>query len=136
MHVTLIKNTDTSETLAYRIARVVFAETGASSLSGVEALVSMIKNASDVSGVSVARIIQDKTMFESLSPTSVHHSRIFEPANSRGFQMCVRVVKRMLAGGLGDMCFGATRFHHASVIPSWATSRGYIADIDGMLFYL
>ncbi len=136
MHIRLITNTDTSETLAYQIARIVFAETGASSLMGVEALTSMIKNLSDAAGISISDIIKDKTLFESLNSESVRHARLHEPANSRRFQMCVRVVHRMLSGGLDDRCYGAVRFHHADCIPSWATSRGYIADIDNMLFYL
>lgn len=136
MHIRLIKNTDTSETLAYQIARIVFAETGASSLLGVEALTSMIKNLSNATCMSFTDIIKDKSLFESLNVESVRHARLREPANSRRFQMCVRVVHRMLSGGLDDKCYGAVRFHHADCIPSWATSRGYIADIDNMLFYL
>lgn len=137
MQMTLIKNTSSPcTTLAYRVARVVYAQTGATSLTLVEAMTSMIKNISDVSGVDISDIIQDKNIFDALATESSRHHRITEPATSRAFQMCVRTAQRMLSGGLGDKCFGATRFHHSDVIPQWATSRGYIADIDGVLFYL
>lgn len=44
MHLTLIKNPDESKIIVYKIARVVYAETNASSLAAVESLVSMISN--------------------------------------------------------------------------------------------
>ena len=136
MQMTLIKNPDASHALAYRVARVVCAQTGANNLSGVEALTSMIKNLSNASDVSVDNIIKDKNIFSVLDENSPHHVRMTEPATSRKFQMCLRVAQRMLSGGLSDCCFGATRFHHSNEMPLWATARGYIADIDGMLFYV
>ncbi len=136
MYMTLIKNTDMSATLAYRVARIVFAQTGARTLLGVEALTCMIKNISEKYGTPIEDIIQDKHIFDALDDASPRHCRMTEPANSRGFQMCVRTASRMLMGGLPDICFGATKFHYSDTIPDWAMSRGYIADIDGMLFYL
>ena len=135
MYMTLIKNTDMSASLAYRVARVVYAQTGARTLLGVEALTSMIKNISEKNGVRIEDIIQNPDIFDALDSASPRHELLSEPANSRGFQMCVRTAARMLSGGLTDICFGATRFHYSDTIPDWATSRGYIADIDGMLFY-
>jgi len=26
-------------------------------------------------------------------------------------------------------------FHHANTMPDWAVARGYVADIDNLLFY-
>lgn len=129
MQLTLIKNTDTSASLAYRIARTVHEQTGASSLQVVEAMTSMIKNISDKYQRDILDVVSDNTLFPSVKTDCV-------PASSRSFQMCLRVAQRMLCGGLPDMCCGATRFHHADVIPDWAIARGYIADIDGILFYL
>ena len=135
MHMTLIKNTDTSASLAYKIGRIVYAQTGAISLNLVEAMTSMIHNISKSSGLGYLEIIENRDLFDVLSDYSSNHNRLMVPANDRGFQMCVRVARRMLSGGLGDKCFGAVRFHSADVIPDWATARGYIADIDGFLFY-
>lgn len=136
MNLRLIKNPDETKKLSYQIARVVYAETSASSLPAVEALVSMINNASRATGKSIAQIISDTDMFESLNATSVRHGMLSVPPTSRGFQMCLRVVGRMLSGGLSDMCRGATRFHHGDTIPDWARARGYILDVDELLFYL
>lgn len=136
MNFALIQNTDMSAGLAYKIARLVYAQTGAASLPGVEALTSMIKNLSNTSGLSIADIISDKTIFDALSDASPRHSRTQVLPTDRGFQMCLRIAKRMLRGGLPDCCYGATRFHHSDSMPEWARARGYIADIDGMLFYL
>lgn len=136
MNLQLIKNPDESRRLMYQIARVVYAETSASSLPAVEALVSMIDNASRARGRSFAQIISDTDIFESLNPSSARHDMLSVPPLSRGFQMCLRVVGRMLKGGLPDMCRGATRFHHGDIMPDWARARGYILDIDELLFYL
>lgn len=136
MSLSIIHNTDTSAGLAYKIARVVYAESGAQSLNGVEALTSMIKNMSDKTGVCIAHLISDEAVFNSLSKKSARHSRLYVSPNDNAFQMCLRVAKRMLSGGLPDCCYGATAFHHSEIIPQWARARGYIADIDEMLFYL
>lgn len=136
MQLTLINNPDTSAGLAYQIARIVYAQTGAQTLTGVEAMTSMIKNLSDKSGIAIEQIIGDKNIFDALSPDSPRHERMRIFANDRAFQMCLRVARRMLRGGLGDTCYGATCFHYADQMPDWARARGYIADVDGMLFYL
>ena len=52
-----------SATLSYRIARVVYEQTGAETLHVVEALTSMIKNLSEKTGVEISKIISDKTIF-------------------------------------------------------------------------
>ena len=136
MNLRLIKNPDESRKLSYQVARVVYAETSASSLAAVEALVSMIDNASRATGKSIAQIIYDTDMFESLNTTSVRYEMLSVPPTCRAFQMCLRVVTRMLGGGLPDMCRGATLFHRSESMPDWARARGYILDIDELLFYL
>ncbi len=136
MNFTVVNNTDMSAGLAYRIARIVYAETGAQSLPGVEALTSMIQNYSNKSGIEISDLISDENIFRVLSDKSPYHERLVVCPIERGFRMCLRVAQRMLRGGLPDCCHGATRFHHANVMPEWARARGYIADIDGMLFYL
>ncbi len=136
MQLTLIKNTDMSATLAYKIARVVYAQTGAVSLTLVEAITSVINNFHQKSGLPISSIVTDKNIFDVLDSSSEFHQCLSVPANNRAFQMCVRVASRMLSGGLVDTVFGATRFHRADDMPTWARARGYIADIDGFLFYL
>ncbi len=131
MQMTLITNTDTSARLAYKVARVVYVHTKGASLPLVEAFTSMIKNLSNATGLEISTLIQDASYFPALGSSSVGDVS----GDNRAFQMCVRTAQRMLSGGLGDCCFGATRFHNADVIPEWARARGYIADIDGILFY-
>lgn len=136
MHLKLIKNPDESEKIVYDIARVIYAETRAKSLKVVEALASMIKNFSNSYGIDFKDMILDENLFNSLKSDSENHNLLKVDANNRGFQMCLRVVKRMLNDDLEDCCYGAVRFHNAKEIPDWAMSRGYIEDIDGFLFYL
>ncbi len=135
MQLTLIKNTDASMSDVYRVARVIYAETGAVSLRAVEALSAMIANAARASNRTITQVISDDSLFPVLHDDNPRHGFLTHDANSRAFQMCVRVAVRMLRGGLADATRGAIRFHHDSELPQWAVSRGYIADIDGLLFY-
>jgi hypothetical protein len=57
-------NTNESKVILYKIARVVYAETNASSLAAVEGLVSMIENLSVASKQELGDIIKDKNIFE------------------------------------------------------------------------
>ena len=91
MQFQLITNPDTSKSLAYKIARVVYAETGAKSLRVVEALTSMIKNFSVASEHDMEQIISDSNVFEVLKTSSPYHERMFVAPTSCGFQMCLRV---------------------------------------------
>lgn len=136
MQLTLIKNTDESKIIPYRIARIIYAETHASSLAVVEALASMIANLRESSGRPLENIIEDKDVFESLNDDSPRHGDLLADSAGRGFQMCLRVAQRMLGGGLPDCCCGATKFHRIELLPDWAVARGYIAEIGGLLFYL
>ncbi len=135
MSFVLISAPDDGRRIAYKIARVVYAETGATSLSLVNAMTSMIANLHRASGRTFDDIVADVDIFAVLDENHPHHNRMRVPANSRAFQMCVRVAMRMLCGGLNDTTRGAVNFHHDGVIPAWATTRGYIAEIDGVLFY-
>lgn len=136
MQLTLIKNPDESLRPIYEIARVVYAQTNASSLAMVEALASMIANNARKTNRSVIDVARDAEIFDALNDSSALNQRLVVPTNNRGFQMCLRVVSRMMRGNLPDCCRGATRFHVSTQMPDWALARGYIADVDGLLFYL
>lgn len=136
MQLTLIKNSDELKYAQYKIARVVFAQTHAVSLRLVEAMTSLIANNAKSSGRKFESVASDEKLFDVLNDSSPDKNLLFVDESNRGFQMCLRAAWRMLHGTLSDSCYGATRFHRADVIPSWATSLGYIADIDGFLFYL
>lgn len=132
----LINNTDTSQYIAYQIARTVYAQTGASSLRVVEALTSMIANIARQTGRQWLDIVTDSQLFDARCDLSPRNELMYVDANNRGLQMCLRVARCMLRGGLRDSVYGAVRFHYSNEIPAWAVARGYIADIDGLLFYL
>lgn len=136
MQFEVIKNPDETQIAVYKVARVIYAETGASSLAVVEALASMIANRAARNNCDVADVISDDMLFECLNPDSNRHACLAVDVADRGFQMCLRVAGRMMRGALGDRCCGATCFHRAELMPEWATARGYIVDTDGLLFYL
>lgn len=136
MQLTLIKNMDESKIVPYKLSRIVYAETNANSLPLVEAFASMIYNIHIKHNKSFADIANDNDLFESLNENSPRHDLLNVNANDRKLQMCLRIVQNMLHGNLRDSVFGATMFHRTNVMPAWATSRGYIAEFDDMLFYL
>ena len=132
----LIKNDDDDKIATYKLARAVYAETRASSLLAVESLCAMIKNLSIKSGRELSDIATDETVFESLSKKSARHADLLIDSKSRAFQMCLRSVRRMMSGQLPDMVRCATRFHRSENSPDWAAAVGYVAEVDGLLFYL
>ncbi|MBO4480638.1 MAG: hypothetical protein J5742_03390 [Alphaproteobacteria bacterium] len=121
--------------LANAIARIVYAETLAVSLRVIEALTSMIANATLNNRHEIIKMLSDKNIFESLNTESSRHKYLSVDTSIRGFQVCVRVAIRMLHGNLDDRCNHATKFHRSELLPSWAIACGYVADIDGILFY-
>lgn len=136
MQLTLIKNNDDTQIVSYKLARIIFAETGGNSLPLVEAMASMINNIHIKYDKSFESISKDDDLFECLNPNSPRHQNLEIEACDRKFQMCLRNVKTMMHGNLPDAVFGATKFHHADVIPDWAMSRGYISECEDVLFYL
>ena len=135
MYLSVICNPDEKSKEKYEIARTIYAETGAASLRLVEAFASMIQNAARACGVSEIEIVRDAKKFESRNAVSPRHAHWNVSANSAAFQMCLRVTNQMIKGTLPDSCCGATRFHHEDELPDWAVALGYVADIDGILFY-
>lgn len=135
MHLTVITNPDETSKDKYEIARTIYAETGATSLRVVEAFAAMIANAAAKCGTSAIDVVRDPAIFDARYASSPRHARWHVSAASPAFQMCLRVAHKMLNGTLGDVCAGATRFHHDDELPDWAMALGYVADIDGILFY-
>lgn len=136
MHFKLVENPNDIHAVIYKVARVVYAQTHASSLRLVEAMTSMISNAALTSHRTVAEIVSDENIFDALNVSSSRHAYLSVDVNNAGFKMCLRTALRMVNGILPDACNGATRFHNADVLPDWAISIGYIAEIDDVLFYL
>ena len=136
MQLTLITNDDDTQITSYKLARIIFAETNGKSLPVVEAMTSMINNIHIKYDKSFESIANDSDLFECLNEKSSRHEFLEVSASDRKFQMCLRTVKTMMHGNLPDTVFGATKFHHANVIPQWAMARGYISECEDILFYL
>ncbi len=136
MQLNLITNNDDTQIVSYKLARIIFAETDALSLQIVEAMASMINNIHIKYDKSFESIAKDNDLFECLNSKSSRNKNLNVAANDRKFQMCLRVVQTMMRGNLQDTVFGATKFHHANIIPQWAMSRGYISECEDILFYL
>ncbi len=136
MHLSVITNPHPDKLAQYKIARAIYAQTGATSLRVVEAMASMIENMSRITGRLPIDIVSDGRVFECQNANSPRNHMLRVDACNDAFQMCLRVVGKMLRGNLRDTCRGATRFHRTDDMPDWATNRGYIAEIDDILFYL
>lgn len=135
MYLTVISNSDEKNRDKYEIARTIYAETGAISLRVVEAFAAMIANAASKRGTNPINIVRDADMFGARCVSSPRNVRWRVEATSPAFHMCLRITTKMLNGTLGDVCSGATRFHHDDEMPDWAIALGYVADVDGILFY-
>ena len=136
MQLTLIKHQNDFARDVYKIARVIYAETYAGSLRVVEALASMIANGAKANNQTELEFVMNSGLFESLNKNSLHHDLLRVNPHIKPFQMCLRVVDKMLKHNLADCCFGATKFHRTEFNPSWSIARGYILEMDGLLFYL
>lgn len=136
MQLTLIKNPDNTKSVLYKLARIIYAETLATSLQTTEAMASMIYNVHIKYKKSFENIATDSNLFDSLNKTSSRNEYLNINVNDKKFQMCLRVVQTMVKGHLRDSVFGATKFHHTDTIPDWAINCGYIAEFDDVLFYL
>lgn len=132
----IINNRDTYQSDVYKIARVIFAETCGQSLRVVEALASMIENGARANNQTEIDFVMQSGLFESLDKHSKNHDLINVSPDARAFQMCIRVTDKMLKHNLEDCCFGATKFHRTELNPSWSIARGYILEMDGLLFYI
>ncbi len=136
MQLTLFTNNDDTQIVPYKLARIIFAETNGASLPVVEAMASMIYNIHIKYNKSFESVSCDLDIFECLDAKSKRHDALNINPNDRKFQMCLRVVQKMMHGNLCDTVFGATRFHHSDIIPQWALARGYICECEDILFYL
>ena len=138
---TVITNDDDAKIALYRMARIVYAETRAQSLRSVEALAAMTVNLCEKTGRTLQDVVKDESVFESLSKNSARHKDLLVDSSRADFQMCLRVVRRTLSGRRGadgrspDLVCGATCFHREENLPEWAAAKGYIAQVDGLLFY-
>jgi hypothetical protein len=128
----LFVNEDDDSISEHRLARCVYAETLASSLPAVEALCAMIKN----TGRPIAEICGDAGVFESLDKNSPRHESLLVGHGDPGFQLCLRMVRKIGRAPIPDKTFGAKRFHRADAQPEWANSLGSVYEIDDLLFYL
>ena len=54
---------------------------------------------------------------------------------SRKLELCRRIARRALHGGLLDPAPGATAFHRIGEIPTWSRNRLPVAIIGSFLFY-
>jgi hypothetical protein len=136
MQLSLIKNNPANDTAAHRIARIIYAETRCSSLPAVEALAAMIGNICKKTMRQFDDIATDENIFESLKKESARCADLLIAADDPKFLICLRAAKRMTDGALSDSVRGATRFHRAENSPDWSQSLGYVAEVDGLLFYL
>ena len=136
MQLSLIKNPDNTQAVLYKLARVVYAETLATSLRKVEMMSSLIYNVHIKYQKSFDEIANDKNLFSCLDKNSERNKFLSVNANTKKFQMCLRIVNDMCHGKLPDYVCGATKFHHCDVIPDWAMARGYISECENILFYL
>jgi len=84
----------------------------------------------------MATVCRDPFLFPSRNPRHPSHALLgAPPPGDPALAICRRVAGRALAGTLGDPTGGATHWHPAERLPSWAVAKEPSAEIGGLVFY-
>lgn len=135
----------TSHDLAWEMAIELFDQAGSESVRVIEALAAVLANrlrdgiaCALHPGLAADRVTAPRRL---LAPGARRHapSRPIEPMLSadseQRFQVCRRIARRSLGGGLPDPTDGATAFHRLGEHPAWAEELLPLTELGPFLFY-
>ncbi len=120
-------------------AKTIYGEARGESLSGQEAIANVILNRAKNPcwwGKGIADICQKPKQFSCWNRSDKNYPLLQRDlSNDKVYQICLRIVKRALAGLLIDNTKGATHYHHYACSPFWARHLVPCAEIGHHLFY-
>ena len=126
------------------LARTIFGEARGETVSGMEAVASVVMNRLAFSrrrgrywwGNSVVDICQSPRQFSCWNSNDPNHKIIRSVAeNDIVFAVCKRIAQRAVSGILGDNTNGATHYHTRNVRPRWSVGKIPCAEIGAHFFY-
>ncbi|MCX4348345.1 MAG: cell wall hydrolase [Alphaproteobacteria bacterium] len=126
------------------LARTIWGEARGESISGQEAVASVIMNRVAFSkhrgrywwGNTIVDVCQSPQQFSCWNKNDPNYSKLMKVgAEDIHFCMCRRIAERAVSGMLGDKTNGATHYHTRDCHPAWARGKIPCAEIGAHLFY-
>lgn len=126
------------------LARTIWGEARGEPLKGQEAVAAVVLNRVAVAkgrrnfwwGWTVETVCRKPWQFSCWNANDPNRAKLLAvQAGDLGFDTCLRIARRALAGVLADPTRGATHYHTRAVEPSWAKGRAPTVEIGNHLFY-
>jgi N-acetylmuramoyl-L-alanine amidase len=126
------------------LARTLYAEAGTQPVRAIEALAALAMNRVRAAarpggpthwGEGIAGVCRAPFQFPCWNRKDAKHERLLAAAATPGLDACRRVATRAASGTLRDPTGGATHWHAAERLPTWAVGRVASAEIGGLVFY-
>lgn len=126
------------------LARTIYGEARGESLSGQEAIASVVLNRLAFAkkkgkywwGNSITDICLKPWQFSCWNKNDVNYKIINEvDENNEGYKMAKRIAMRAVSGFLEDKTRASTHYHAKNVRPSWSIGKIPAAEIGGHFFY-
>lgn len=126
------------------LAKTIYGEARGETISGQEAIASVILNRAAVSrrhgrywwGNDIAAICQKPFQFSCWNLDDPNYKIILRVDEGNPvFAACKRIAKRAIAGLLTDSTDGATHYHTKNLRPKWSVGKIPCAEIGNHVFY-
>lgn len=126
------------------LAKTIYGEARGETISGQEAVASVIMNRLAFSqargaywwGSSVAAICQKPYQFSCWDMDDPNYRQLLKVDEGNPvFATCKRIAKRALAGMIADCTGGATHYHTKNLRPKWSIGKIPCAEIGNHVFY-
>ena len=134
----------TSHDLAWEMAIELFDQAGSESVRVIETLAAVLANRLR-DGIACALhpgLVADCTALPRRTLASGARRTLWRPIDpflsaesEQRFQVCRRIARRSLGGGLPDPTDGATAFHRLGEHPAWAEELLPLTELGPFLFY-
>lgn len=126
------------------LARTIWGEARGESKAGQEAVASVILNrvrAADEQGVTwwghdIISVCQKRYQFSCWNKDDPNYTKMQAiDGLDLYFATCLRIARRAVYGQLQDRTHGATHYHAAGIMPSWAVREKPVTVIGNHIFY-
>lgn len=126
------------------LARTIWGEARGESISGMEAVASVVLNRVAFSkrrgrywwGNDITGVCQAPKQFSCWNKSDPNYQKIIKVGSEDiNYCMCRRIAERAVSGTLEDKTRGATHYHTRNCAPAWARGKKPCAEIGNHLFY-
>ena len=126
------------------LAKTIFGEARGESLSGQEAIASVVlnrvkfaqKNRGYWWGNTITEVCRCPWQFSCWNPNDPNYKILTgDLQTNQSFQICRRIALRAIGGVLNDKTYGATHYHTRTLRPKWSIGKIPCAEIGNHIFY-